>query len=192
MRRIVSLAFSIALLPSLAAAQQTLPATLPTLPARLPAPTGSLAPAWVQAQPQIATMQSMQAMQRQFTEMHAMQLRARSAILAALTPAHRAFLAQLVGQLAVAPNPDATSAARQLDATLSPNEGRAVVAAEATMQTEMLAAMQNAVGASATTHVTTSAFATGDDAGQVLLRYAVMGMIPMPNVLFGPGQQPRR
>ena len=210
MRQIVTFVFAIALLPAIAAAQQKPPAaqapaaqmnappSLPTLSPTLSTSSGSLAPAWVQGQPHIGTMLNAQAMQRQVSQMYAMQLQTRSAILSALTPAHRTFLSQLVGDLAVSPNPDAAGAARQLNATLSSGEGRAVVTAEQTQETRMLSAMQNVVARSISMHATASAratasgFAGSDDAGQILLRYAAMGMLPMPNMVFGPGRQPHR
>ncbi len=59
---------------------------------------------------------------------------ARAAILHSLTPAHRALLARIVGDLSVALHPDRDAAARRLDAALSAgekhyilNEGRYVM-----------------------------------------------------------------
>ncbi|MGP6188776.1 MAG: hypothetical protein ACLPSH_01630 [Vulcanimicrobiaceae bacterium] len=71
-------------------------------------------------------------------------LQARSQMLGALTPEHRALLAKVVGQLAVSTNPDPEAAARQLDAALSPSEGKAVLAAEENAHTQMRSLMQGA------------------------------------------------
>jgi len=54
-----------------------------------------------------------------------------NSMLAALTPAHRAELANLVGQLATTTHPDFAGAARQLDATLTPAEKAAILKASA-------------------------------------------------------------
>ncbi len=50
----------------------------------------------------------------------------RERMLAALSPAHRNAVAALVGQLAIAPNPDRALAASQIDATLAPSERQAI------------------------------------------------------------------
>ncbi len=70
-----------------------------------------------------------QIMQQTGQQMQALHTQARAKVLGALSPAHRALLAQVVGALAIAPNPDPQAAARQLDAALSPGEAQAVVSA---------------------------------------------------------------
>jgi hypothetical protein len=64
-------------------------------------------------------------------------LQARSQMLGALTSQHRALLANLVGQLAIAPKPDPEAAAKRLDAALSPSESKAVLAAAENAHTQM-------------------------------------------------------
>ncbi len=63
------------------------------------------------------TMQQQEALHKQF----------RAKILGALTPAHRALLASLIGQLAVAANPDRQAAIKKLDAALSNGEKQSVL-----------------------------------------------------------------
>jgi hypothetical protein len=65
----------------------------------------------------------------------------RTQVLAALTPAHRALLASIVGNLAIAPDPDHKAAAARLDSALSPGEKSAVLAAHKTAMTQMHDAM---------------------------------------------------
>lgn len=68
----------------------------------------------------------------------------RAKILAALTPAHRALLASIVGGMAVAANPDPKAAAAKLDAALSANEKNAVLSIHQSTMTQMHAAMEKA------------------------------------------------
>lgn len=73
------------------------------------------------------------AMRQQFRQMRAqmdtIRTTERSAILGALTPAHKALLASVVGQLATSVSPDVDAAATQLDHALSPGEKTAIVSA---------------------------------------------------------------
>jgi hypothetical protein len=95
-----------------------------------------------------ATAQSAQAGSRpaMFEQVHQkmqqIHTQARSQILAALTPAHKAALANIVGQLAIAPNPDVDAAARQLDSLLSTGEKQAVVRIHNEARTQMHSVMQ--------------------------------------------------
>ncbi len=65
----------------------------------------------------------------------------RTQVLAALTPAHRALLARIVGEMAIAATPDHKAAAARLDAALSSSEKSAVLAANKTAMTQMHDAM---------------------------------------------------
>ncbi len=90
------------------------------------APVATAAPAFpvpepAQAQAMLQTFERVRVQERQ------LQAQARAQMLAALSPAHRALVATLVGQLAVAPNPDQVATARQLDAMLSPSEQQAIL-----------------------------------------------------------------
>jgi hypothetical protein len=65
----------------------------------------------------------------------------RSSVLQALTPEHRALLAKVVGDLAVADNPDPKAAAEQLDSALSSGEKDAILKAASDMQAQMKSQM---------------------------------------------------
>jgi hypothetical protein len=80
----------------------------------------------------------MQQMHAQMQQVHA---QARAATLAALSSAHRSLLASVVGQLAIAANPDPAAAARTLDAALSPGEKQAILRAHASARSQMEAMM---------------------------------------------------
>lgn len=67
------------------------------------------------------------------------QLQARTAILAALTPAHRELLAKIVGELAIAPDPNLDAAAARLDAALFPAEVQAIGRVEAGKRAQVMA-----------------------------------------------------
>jgi Spy/CpxP family protein refolding chaperone len=87
---------------------------------------------------QQACQQVMTQTHQQMEQLHA---QARAKVLAALTPAHRALLAQIVGSLAIAPNPDPDAAAKQLNAALSPGEAQAVVSTHTAAMQQMHAIM---------------------------------------------------
>lgn len=73
-------------------------------------------------------------------QMRAIHEQFRSQVLGAITPAHRALLAQVVGNLAVSTNPDRRAAAQQLDAALSPAEKAAIFADAKAMRAQMRSA----------------------------------------------------
>jgi hypothetical protein len=78
------------------------------------------------------------------TKMEALHRQARAQILATLSPAHKALLAQVVGELAISPNPDPAAAARRLNAALTPGESQAIVRTAAQVHTQMRAMMEAA------------------------------------------------
>jgi len=89
------------------------------------------------------------AMQAQMAKMRAAMAKAEAAhkatrakILAALTPAHKAYLADLIGQLAVAANPDPKAATAKLDATLSASEKAQILAIHQAAETQMMTEMK--------------------------------------------------
>lgn len=84
-----------------------------------------------------------QIMQQTHQQMEQLHTQARSKILGALTPAHRELLAQIVGSLAIAPNPDPDAAVRQLNAALSPGEAQAVLSAHSAVEQQMRAIMES-------------------------------------------------
>lgn len=69
---------------------------------------------------------------------------ARIAALNALTPAHRTLLAQVVGQLAIAPTPDVASAARSIDNALSQKEGRSILNISSSLESQSRQIMEAA------------------------------------------------
>ena len=76
-----------------------------------------------------------------FEQMEKIHRAERTQVLAALSPAHRQLLASIVGEMAIAENPDHKAAAARLDAALSPSEKNAVLAAHNAAMTQMHDAM---------------------------------------------------
>ncbi len=101
--------------------------------ALLGAPVAVLAQGTPAQAPPAYNGQRMQAMQ-QMRQLHE---QTRLAVLNALSPSSRNLLASVVGQLAIAPNPDYNAAAARLDASLSPNEKNAILSAEQNMRNQM-------------------------------------------------------
>jgi len=66
----------------------------------------------------------------------------RAKILAALTPAHKAYLANLVGQLAIAANPDPVAATAKLDKILTASERSQILAIHKAAMAQMLSHMK--------------------------------------------------
>lgn len=104
---------------------------------------------------------------------------ARTQMLAALTPAHRTLLTNVVGQLAVATTPDLRAAAQQLDTALSPAEKQAILTADTNARTQMRTAfsqmrqqMPTRPGGPAPT--ASRSPRPQPSAGTVLLRHALM------------------
>lgn len=86
------------------------------------------------------------AMRAQFrqmrTQMRQIHTTERSQILGALTPAHRALLASVAGQLATSTNPDFKGAANRLDAALSSGEKQAILTAAQNARNQQRSLMQ--------------------------------------------------
>jgi hypothetical protein len=61
----------------------------------------------------------------------------RSSVLAALSSEHKALLAKVVGEMAVAEKPDAKAAAAQLDGALSSAEKQSILSAASQMEAQM-------------------------------------------------------
>jgi hypothetical protein len=76
-------------------------------------------------------------MRQERAQFEQLRFQARTQVLGALTPAHRALLAKVVGQLAVAPNPDPRAAAKELDTALSPAETKTILATGDNLRTKM-------------------------------------------------------
>ncbi len=102
---------------------------------------------------------------------------ARTQILSTLTPAHKALLAEIAGQLATAANPDYTGAAKRLDAALSASEKQHILAIGKNIHAKMETMMPRAQ------HPHGSMMEHGDmdshmmsDAGALLLMVSMMPM----------------
>ncbi|HXW50641.1 MAG TPA: hypothetical protein VEJ41_01520 [Candidatus Acidoferrales bacterium] len=83
-------------------------------------------------------------MQQAHAKMEQLHAQARLAALNSLTPAHRALLAQVVGQLAIAANPDVNAAARSIDNALSQNEGRSILNISSSLESQSRQIMEAA------------------------------------------------
>lgn len=89
-----------------------------------------------------AAFATMQQAHEKTEQLHA---QARIAALNALTAAHRALLAQVVGQLAIAPTPDVSGAARSIDSALSANEGHSILNISSSLESQSRQIMQAAM-----------------------------------------------
>lgn len=78
------------------------------------------------------------------TQMQQIHNAERAQILAALTPAHKALVASVIGQLAISATPDYEAAAKRLDAALSGAERQGILNAAQTARTRSMAIMQSA------------------------------------------------
>ena len=94
--------------------------------------------------PAPSTPPGMAIMQQAREKVDQLQAQARASMLGALSSAHRSLLAQLVGQLAVAPSPDMASAAKQLDANLTPAEAKSVIDISTSSEQQVQQVMQDA------------------------------------------------
>jgi hypothetical protein len=83
----------------------------------------------------------MAGMRQVFEQVEKIHRAERTQVLAALSPAHRELLASIVGNMAIAANPDHKAAAGRLDAALSSSEKSAVLAAHTSAMTQMHDAM---------------------------------------------------
>ncbi len=94
------------------------------------------------------TSSQRQAMQQIMTQTHQqleqLHTQARTKVLGDLTPAHRSLLAQVIGSLAISPNPDRDAAVRQLNSALSSGEAQAIVSTHAAAMQQMHALMESA------------------------------------------------
>lgn len=101
------------------------------------------APAMAQTAPSTPDPAMRAQFQQMRTQMEQIRTTERSAILNALTPAHKALLASVAGQLATSVTPDYDDAVTQLDNALSPGEKTAILNAAQSARTQMRSLMQN-------------------------------------------------
>jgi len=144
MRNKASLLLAALLVLPAAALAQTPP---PAPPAT--GPTAPMAPGEHMRHHMTWSPADMAAMQAQMAKLQAAMAKAEAAhkatrakILAALTPAHKAYLANLIGQLAVAANPDPKAATAKLDATLSASEKSKILAIHSAAMAQMMSQMK--------------------------------------------------
>ena len=108
-------------------------------------------------------------------KMMQMHTQARTAILNALSPAHKALLQSVAGALAVAATPDGAAAAAKLDAALTPAEKKAILDTANSMHSQMQAMMPSPPpGMSPRPEKMRS---MPSDPGQILLMMAAMNMM---------------
>lgn len=93
---------------------------------------------------QAQQQQMRQIMEQTHQQMDQLMTQTRSRVLGSITPAHRQLLAQIVGNLAISPNPDPDAAAKQLNAALSPAEAQAVLSTHNAAHQQMMSLMQAA------------------------------------------------
>lgn len=134
-------------------------------------------------------------MEQVHAQMEQAQSQARTAALNALTPANRALLGQVVGQLATASVPDVGAAAKTLDAALSPKEAKAILDAQTALETHMRQVMEQVrgqmggpPGPGRMMGPPPGSGAQAPDAGAALLRLAVPHLDPPRFIrVGGPG-----
>lgn len=130
----LALLLSLGVVPAVALAQSAPP---PAPPAQ-PAPAASVNPGGpMQWSPEMrAHMEQMRTQMRaHMEEFRSLREQTRTRMLDSLSASHRLAVAHILGELAVSPNPDRRTAARQIDAILSPSERTAILAAhESAMQ----------------------------------------------------------
>ena len=120
--------------PVLASAQESSPAPVP--PSPVAAPTVSPpAQSWPRKSgitpADLTQLKTILAASIGYSEkQRALMETSRAKLFAAVTPAHRKAVAQIIGELAMSSTPDANAAAKQIDAVLSPQEKSAVIAAD--------------------------------------------------------------
>ena len=144
-RALLPLLLAVCIAPSAAAAQMTTP---PPAPAMSPAPAYSPMPRvrrgqspYMMQMERHAMMATMMATRQQLAALHK---QTRTNALAALTPAHRNAVANIIGQLAMSANPDPKAAVAKIDATLSGSEKSAILKIVADAHSKGRAIMQKA------------------------------------------------
>ena len=87
--------------------------------------------------------QQMEQMQKLHEQMRQLRSQARLQMLGSLSAAHRAAIANIIGQLAIAPTPNRRAAEAQIDALLSNGEKQSVLNVEATERTNSRTMMES-------------------------------------------------
>jgi len=133
-------------IPAVAIAQTT-PSAAPTgAPSAPTAPDGQHMRHHMGWPPSAADMTKLKAdmakLRAEMTQEQAAHMATRAKILGALTPAHKAYLANLVGQLAIAAKPDPIAATAKLDKILSASEKSKILAIHSAAMAQMLSHMK--------------------------------------------------
>jgi len=128
MKRLLIVSLALAVAPATVFAQTTTTTTT------------TAAPALDRRPPLTAAQRS--AMQQLRAEFQQSRMQTRARLLAALTPAHRTAVANVVGQLALTTNPNPKAAAQALDAILAPAEKTSIVNIAAAERSNTQALMQ--------------------------------------------------
>ncbi|HTV73875.1 MAG TPA: hypothetical protein VME66_09240 [Candidatus Acidoferrales bacterium] len=135
MKRLSALMALTALFPLAAAAQDASPPPPPPDAPPPPPPPDGGPP---HGPPSAAERAKFEAMRQRFEQLHH---EIRADVLGVLTPAQRGLLAQVVGDLALAPAPDVKGAISRLDAALSTSQKEAILNAVKTDMESMRAQM---------------------------------------------------
>lgn len=100
------------------------------------APIGALADSTSYGTPSPQMRAAFSAMEQAHAKVEQLHSQARLAALNALSSSQRTLLAQVVGQLAIASNPDTNAAARTIDNSLSQAQGRTIVNISSSLETQ--------------------------------------------------------
>lgn len=94
------------------------------------------------------TPQQQQQMSQAWSAAHArlqqLHTQGRAQILASLTPQQRSLLAQVVGNLAISPNPDEDAAAQQIQNSLTPQQAQRIIGLHSSLEQQAMGIMQSA------------------------------------------------
>jgi hypothetical protein len=94
--------------------------------------------------PPLENPAAFQIMEQAHAKMEQLHSQARLSMLNSISPAQRTLLAQAVGQMAIAPNPDVAAAAKQLDASLTPAQAKAILGISASLEQQARQVMDSA------------------------------------------------
>ncbi len=175
----VILGVLIALVPLCGAAQQVGPQPMPSA-AALGTPVGPPPAILTYPRPNLSEIRARMA------QFESARLAARARMLAALTPAHKQLLSQVVGELAVGTNPDAEAATQRLDAALSPTESAAIVSIQRDLEREMAGNIESIPHRPVPVAPPAHWSFGGQDAGRILLRTVAMTIIAAPPMFIPP------
>lgn len=176
------------------------------------APSATPAAAPMRMSPQLM-QEHMAAFRRFHQQAETIHRATRAKMLAALTPAHRAFVGRVLGLLAVATTPNQRAAVQRVDAVLTASEKDAILAAQRsemeqmhaqmqqmrTQMQQMRAQMQSQMGTARGTVTTMHAGEMGEhrhahhapDAGAALLRGLLPGHAQMMGMMMMHRRGPR-